>query len=349
MKSIFSFVLGIAVVVLVATQPCLAWDYEGHRLVNQLALASLPTNFPAFVSQPTAAERIAFLGGEADRWRNVQDLPLKHCSGPDHYIDLEELNTYELKPEVPPVFRYDFIAQLALIRQAHPDKFPEPDPTKNEDHTRGLVGLLPWAIAENYAKLKSGFSYLKAYETDGGTAEEVANAQANIIYVMGVMGHYVGDAAQPLHTTIHHHGWIGDNPHGYSTNSRIHSWIDGGYFAEVGGAKGGELKSKLRTAQLIAIDGRPAKPEEIFQAGMNFIIQQNKLVEPLYQMDKEGKLSGNSETGMEGKAFLEGQLVKAGQWLGDLWYSAWQQAPPDTFLKRQLASRKRSASTAENK
>jgi len=44
-------------------RPARAWDYEGHRLVNQLALASLPKDFPAFVSAPAAQERIA--GGGA--------------------------------------------------------------------------------------------------------------------------------------------------------------------------------------------------------------------------------------------------------------------------------------------
>src|SRR5512135_2069487 len=183
-----------------------AWDYEGHRVVNQLALASLPTNFPAFVREPAAAERIAFLAGEMDRWRNTPDLPLKHYSFPDHYMDMEELADYGLKAELLPVFRYDFVAQLALYRKAHPDKFPHRDAASDADHTRELVGLLPWGIAESVGKLKSGFSYLKALE-EAGTPEEVANAQANIIYVMGVMGHMVGDSSQPLHTTIHHHGW----------------------------------------------------------------------------------------------------------------------------------------------
>ena len=50
--------------------PSFAWDYEGHRVVNHAALASLPTNFPAFVLAPEARERIAFLSGEPDRWRN---------------------------------------------------------------------------------------------------------------------------------------------------------------------------------------------------------------------------------------------------------------------------------------
>ncbi len=120
-----------ALAILAFLQVAPAWDYEGHRAVNQLALASLPTNFPAFVRDPAAAERIAFLGGEMDRWRNTPDLPLKHYSFPDHYIDLEELANYGLKPEMLPVFRYDFVAQLALIRKAHPEKFPEPDAEHN--------------------------------------------------------------------------------------------------------------------------------------------------------------------------------------------------------------------------
>src|SRR5258708_1610782 len=85
--------------VLSGLQPVQAWDYEGHRLVNQLALSSLPPNFPAFVRKPVAAERVAFLAGEPDRWRNTPDLPLKHFNEPDHYIDIEELALYGMKPE----------------------------------------------------------------------------------------------------------------------------------------------------------------------------------------------------------------------------------------------------------
>jgi hypothetical protein len=329
---------------LVAFAPALrAWDYEGHRAVNLLAISTLPTNFPAFTRTPEARERIAFLAGEMDRWRNSPDLPFQHASGPDHYFDIEELALYGLKPEMLPVFRYDFAAECALIRKAHPDKFHAPDPVKNKDHTRELLGFLPWALTESYGKLKSSFSYLKALEEDGGTPEEIANAKGNVIYQMGVMGHLAGDSGQPLHTTIHHHGWVGANPNNYSTNSRIHSWIDGGYLAKTGGVNVDELASSLRPAALVPINGRPANPEEMFQAIMVFLIEQNKLVETVYQLDKEGKLSGEGDTGMAGKAFLEGQLVKAAQLLGNFWYSAWQQAPPDTFLKGQLAKRKRTA------
>jgi hypothetical protein len=335
MKRIAGLALGTLILLQLNSRLALAWDYEGHRVVNQLALASLPTNFPAFVRTPENAERIAFLSGEPDRWRNMQDLPLAHVNGPDHYIDLEQLSDYGLKPELLPVFRYDFVAQLALARKAHPEKFAPIELSRNRDHTRELMGFLPWAMVENYAKLKSGFSYLKTFEQDGGTPAEISNAQANILYLMGVMGHYYGDAGQPLHTTIHHHGWVGENPHGYTTEGSIHSRVDG--FLRNGGDEAKALEGKLRPARPVMIDGRPAKPEEMFQAAMLYITEQNKLVEPLYQMEKDGKLFGK-----EGKIFLEGQLVKSGQLLGDIWYSAWEQAPPDTYLARQLAGRKHS-------
>jgi len=106
-----------------------------------------------------------------------------------------------------------------------------------------------------------------------------------------------------------------------------------------------ELKGRLRPAQTVSVNGHPAKPEETFQVAVLFLVEQNKQVEPLYQLEKDGKLSGEGEKGLEGRAFLEGQLLKAGQLLGDIWYSAWQEAPPDTFLKGQLAKRKKPVTT----
>jgi hypothetical protein len=343
MKRTFACALTLLALLPFGAYNASAWDYTYHRLINLAALESLPTNFPAFMRTPAAVERIGFLSGEPDRWRNVQDVSFSHCTAPDHYLDMEQLEDYGLKPESLPPFRYEFAAELINFRKAHPDKFPAIDPERNQDHTRELIGFVPWAIAENYGKLKSNIAYLKTYEAHGGTPEEIVNAQENIIYVMGTMGHYVGDAGQPLHTTKHHHGWVGDNPKGYTTNTRFHSWIDSGYLNKVGGVELKELTSKMRPAQLVTIDGRTAKPEEMFQAAMLFLIGQNKLVEPLYEMEKDGRLSGEGDKGLEGKPFLVAQLVKSAQLLGDIWFSAWQQAPPDTFLERQLVRRKNGA------
>jgi hypothetical protein len=78
----------------------------------------------------------------------------------------------------------------------------------------------------------------------------------------------------------------------------------------------------------------------MFRAAVDYIVEQNKLVEPLYQFEKDGKLSGEGEKGLAGRAFLEGQLVRGGQMLGDIWYTAWLDAPEDKYLERQLESRR---------
>jgi hypothetical protein len=314
-----------------------AWDYDCHSLVNQLALASLPSNFPAFVLAPAARERIAFLSGEPDRWRNNADLSLRHANGPDHYIDLEELELCDLTPGRLPPLRYSFVSLFAQARAAHPERFEAINPDSDQDQTRELTGFLPWTIVEYADKLESCFSYLKTFERAGGTPEEIANAQANVIYIMGVMGHFVGDGSQPLHTTIHFNGWVGDNPHGYTSKHTFHAWIDGGYFHKIGLPKLQTLSAQIHPAERL---DEPGHQDALFRAIVAYLVEQNKLVEPLYQLEKDGKLSGEGEPGSAGRPFLEAQLVKGGQMLGNIWMTAWLQSPEDTFLRRQLEQRR---------
>ncbi|MBI3849780.1 MAG: hypothetical protein HY298_05750 [Verrucomicrobia bacterium] len=337
MKRIFVRVLSLVAYLYIAGL-AFAWDYEGHRMVNELALASLPGDFPAFVKTEVAQERIAFLSGEPDRWRNTTDLPLKHFNGPDHFLDLEELADYKLEPGSLSHFRYEFAAQLAVARALHPTNFPPIDPARNEDHTRELIGFLPWTITEYYAKLKSAFSYLKTFE-ELGTPEEIINAQQNIIYLMGVMGHFVGDGSQPLHTTKNYNGWVEANPHGFTTSKSFHAWIDGG-FIQKAGLDMRRMNAQLRPARMLWPGDPKAKHDDVFPLVMTYLLAQYKLVEPLYQLEKEGKLSGEGEAGQGGREFISRQIVVGGQMLGDLWYSAWEQAMPDGYLKTQLNKRK---------
>ncbi len=312
-----------------------AWDYEGHHAVNELALASLPSDFGIQLT-PELKDRIAFLAGEPDRWRNTPDLALKHVNGPDHYFDLEDIQLLDLTPETLPPLRYDFVADIALARSAHPERFPKIDPDRDSDHTRELDGFLPWAITENFEKLKSDFSTLKTLRQSGGTAVEIANAEADCVYVMGVMGHFVGDSSQPLHTTKYFNGWIGDNPKNFTTRQNFHAWIDGGYFRKTGGIKVDQLVGGIQPASRLA---NSDEPDVVFHDVVDFIVAGNKYVEPLYQMEKDGQLTGEGDKGKEGLPFLNGQLVKAGQMLGNLWLTAWLDAPEDTYLERQLQQR----------
>ena len=46
---------------------------------------------------------------------------------------------------------------------------------------------------------------------------------------------------------------------------------------------------------------------------------------------------------MEFRRVLFRSLVKGGEMLGDIWYSAWQLAPEDKYLKQKLLERKNAA------
>jgi hypothetical protein len=348
MKSRLTFLF--AALCCAATAPLSAWDYHGHRTVNQLALASLPADFPAFAREAAAIERVAFLGGEPDRWRNAPDLTLKHSGGSwtDHFCDLEYLTDAGLDLQRLTSFRFEFVVQFAAGRAANADKFPAVDPAKNADRTREWPGFAPWAITEYFGRLRSGFSYLKVYE-ELGTPEEIANAKANILYVMGVMGHYVGDCSQPLHTTVHHNGWVGDNPKGYSKWPGLHSWIDGGLVAKAGITFDG-LAPRMTPAAAISLAPRDDGRDPMFVAVMDYLIAQHQLVEPLYQLEKAGKLSHGRDEAVtpEGRALVEGQLLAGGKMLGAVWLAAWKNAVPDTYLRTQLVKRQGGAAAASS-
>ena len=186
--------------------------------------------------------------------------------------------------------------------------------------------------------MKSDFSSLKAFQQNGGTPEEIANAKADCIYVMGVMGHYVGDAAQPLHITKHHHGWVGENPEHFTTRRSIHGEVDS-YFKYWDQASIDSLMTRVHTAELPAEELK-MQSGDLFSQITTYLIQQQAQVRPLYVLDKENKLFGHGDSAKEGREFLSKQLAIGGQMLGDLWYSAWKSATEDTYLESDLAKRK---------
>lgn len=347
--------------VLLAAVTTRAWDAEGHRIITQLGLAALPADYPAFAREPAAVSRLSFLVNVPDRWRNVDPwLKQSGASWTDHFFDIEQVPDAGLDVGTLTSFRLDFAVAFAAGRAAHPDKFPAIDPARNLDHTREWPGSAPWAIADWVNKLRSAFSYLKAFEEMGGTPEEIANAKQDVIYAMGILAHYVGDSAQPLHSTVHHNGWDGPNPNGYTTWRGFHSWIDGSIVGRLG-IKAADLTPRVKPAEAVTFGARPDGRDPFFVAALDYFIAQNKLVEPLYQLEKEGKL-GNEKpdangqqpfppkaVSPEGRVFIEGQLLSGGNMLATLWAGAWKSAPVDTYLRTQLAKRQAAELTPTSK
>lgn len=318
-----------------------AWNDEGHRIVTRLALASLPPEFPAFARDAANASRVEWLANTPDRWRNV-DPWLRQSGGSwlDHFIDIEYLPRAGIDPRSVPSMRNDFIVMFAAARAANAEKFDPIDPAKNAGHTEEWPGFAPWAITEYFEKLRSAFGYLKAYQDFQGSPDEIANARADALYAMGIMAHYIGDCAQPLHTTAHFNGWTGANPKGYTKWPGIHSWIDGGF---IGKAKitAELLRPRTRTAQPLAVMTRADGRNPMFVVVMDYILAQFEQVEPLYRLEKDGLLGrGDQPITSEGRAFIEGQLLTGGEMLARVWLTAWLTAAPDPYLRTALTKKK---------
>lgn len=335
----------LPILLLLAQVRLAAWDYEGHRMVAQLALAVLPEDFPRIVAGPDEAERIAFLSAEPDRWRNVPDLPLKHAGGSwgDHFLDLEYLTDAGLDLDTLTSFRYEFVLQFARGRAAHATAFKPIDPARNLDRTAEWPGFAPWAIAEHFARLRSGFSYLRVFE-EVGTPAEAANARANLLYVMGLLAHYVGDCSQPLHTTKHYNGWSGDNPRGYPKWNGLHAWIDGGIIARTG-LRFPSLRERALPPRVLPLGPRADGRDPLFVAVLDYIRVQHRQVETIYELGKADRLgqAPGAEVPPETRRLIEEQLLAGGQMLASVWLTAFRGAVPDTYLRAAIARRQAAA------
>ena len=326
----------IACVVLgLAPLPSRAWYEPGHRIINRLAIDSLPREFPSWVRDPAVASESSFYPRARPlapdprsvssttmppiMWSISTRSPGGHRCLHAHSLPVRVCRANPQGPRRP----------CRTVPRCRSGQRPEP--------LARIAGFLPWAIAEYYAKLQVQFSYLKTYE-GYGTADEIANARANVVYVMGVMGHFVGDGSQPLHTTVHNRGWVGPNPNHYATND-IHALIDGGFIAKAGIALG-ELEPKVVPAHPLDLAPRHDGRDPIFVDIVDYLLATRATVEPMYQLLRDRKLVDGGPGSREGRAFIEDRLVAAGEMLGSLWLTAWQQAAPDTYLQSTLIQRR---------
>lgn len=294
-----------------------AWSAHGHRLVTRLALDGLGPELPAWLHEGAVVDRIMEQSNEPDRWRGTRRLAIAHEANPEHYIDVEDLEPLGLTLSGLPEFRYDYVKAMTRARLEHPDRVPPYNAEKDADHVKEWPGFLPYAIAEHFAKLQSSFNTLRILESvkGGERGAGVAQARENVIYEMGILSHFVGDAAQPLHTTRHHHGWVGPNPAGYTRENGFHAYIDG-RVVELHGLNYESLRPAMKYERRVSA----ADP---WKDCLEYIQRSFDEVEPLYTMEKAGEL-----TGPGGKALISERLCDAGSMLAALYNAAWEASKP---------------------
>ena len=264
-----------------------AWGNEGHRIINRLAALGLPQDAPAFLRWAGAVSEIEYLGPEPDRWRSLAEPELLAMQAPEHFIDLELADPLGPLPHR----RFDFEAAVFASGQ-RPDK----------------IGLQPWQATEVWQRLKAA---LREYRRLSEAHQDTHDVEQVAIFYAGWLGHYAGDAAQPLHTTVQYNGWTGPNPNGYTTEHKIHWKFEGPFV----GANIHEVDVQPRMTPVHALQG------DIFDDYVAYLRQTSKSVEKVYQLEKAGGFEGAGS--QESRDFTAGRLAAGASMLRDMIYSAW--------------------------
>ncbi len=88
------------------------------------------------------------------------------------------------------------------------------------------TGTLPFAAAEVYGHLVADMRLLRR---ERAASRDTAFIEQTCAFYVAWLGHYIGDGSQPLHDTIHHDGWQGPDPKGYTRDPKIHGRFETGY------------------------------------------------------------------------------------------------------------------------
>lgn len=264
-----------------------AWGNEGHRLVNRLAAENLPADIPAFLHTPAAVDQIEYLGPEPDRWRSPAEPELNAAQAPEHYLDLELADPLNPLPHR----RFDFEAK-AIASGQKPER----------------IGLQPWEATEIWERLKAAFREYRHLSSEHADTRPVEQA---ILFYTGWLGHYVGDAAQPLHTTVQFNGWTGPNPNGYTTEHKIHWQFEGPFVAA--NLHASDVQPRMTPVHVIEGD--------IFDSYMDYMHHTATYMEKVYQLEKAGGFTGTGTP--ESRQFTADRLAAGASMLRDMVYTAW--------------------------
>ena len=177
MRWTYRTVLVVAMAVLawplLTRQEADAWGFYAHKRINRMACYTLPPELFHFFKR-----HIDFISDhavDADRRRYASPV-----EAPRHYIDIDHYAPAGTNPFA--VVPRTWTAAVAVITQ----------------DTAYAYGIVPWHIALMHDRLVKAFQRLDL---------------ARILRTAADLGHYVGDAHVPLHTTENYNGQL-TNQHG---------------------------------------------------------------------------------------------------------------------------------------
>jgi hypothetical protein len=279
-------------------EPAKAWGFYAHKRINRMACFTLPPEMFPFFKR-----HIDFISDEAvgpDRRRYAVEGEAQR-----HFIDIDRYARHGEDPfEVMPRKWEDAVRKFTEdTLQAH--------------------GIVPWHIEVMFGRL------VKAFQR--GHVD-------NILRIAADLGHYVGDAHVPLHTTENYNGQL-TNQHGIHAfwESRIPEISATEYDHLVGRAR--YVKDPLDAAwemvrashllvdSVLLIEKRL---DQRFPPDRKFVFEERGASRtPFRTQSREFALAYEQAMG----GMVERRMNESILALGDMWYSAWVVAGQPDLLR----------------
>jgi hypothetical protein len=283
-----------------------AWGAAGHNMISSTAMELLPGDVPAFLLTEDVPFTIGEFSREPDRWRDSGTThDMERNSG--HWINLDDQGRAVGGPT---------LAELPDTREAYDTL------ARVVDRTQYSAGYLPYNIVDGWQQLVKDFAYWRVLvaatdeTTDPAVAARFARDRALremlVLRDLGVWSHFVADASNPMHTTIHSDGW-GDfpNPNGYSTQRGLHTQFEGTFVADYIAPE--EVRRRVPAPALCE--------SPILDCIRAYLGASNAEVIPLYELEKQGAFDGPNP---DGEDFVAQRMAAGVAEVRDLVTMAWE-------------------------
>ncbi len=291
-------------------------------------MRALPAEAPAFLQAPDAVRQIGELAREPDRWRGAGPAH-DNERDPGHFVhvadDLTVMGGPPLNALPPTRAEYD-----TALRAAGANQY--------------TAGYLPYTIVDGWQQLRMDFALwrvdragAKFAKTPAARAWYAADRRLRemlTIRDLGVWAHYVGDASQPQHASVHYDEWGAANPEGFSNVKGFHIRFEGPFV-------GANLTEK-DLLPLVAPYHDCACT--IMARTAAYLAASQGNVVALYRLEKAQAFDGSHP---EGKTFAAARLAAAVSELRDMTLDAWRASADATVGFHALSVRAVEAGTAD--
>lgn len=249
--SLMSAILGLCF-----SASAFAWGERGHDLVTRIAARLLAEDKEhgsqlanAFIPKE---HMLAHLANVPDIvWRNI-GKEVENINGPTHYVDLEYIT---MSPKIANMPRSAGESEAAMKKLCteKPAGYICPDGSGSAPKA-SAAGTAPFRVRQLADSMQAAFQRAKDAQNDSGEAGGKAfTAAVNEALVYGgILSHFVGDLANPYHTTRDYNGYeIGaGGVHGYFESDIVNTF-DLKWDAEVM-ARAQKLRDLSRLKKILA-------------------------------------------------------------------------------------------------